>query len=344
MHLLIITRKIDAADPRVGFFTDWLKRFAQNLDRLSVITWQTSETSDLAENIKVYSLPKNKFLKIIILQKILWRLLSKVDGVFCHMNPEYTILAAPLAKIFRKKIVSWYTHGAVSWRLKIMEKFTNQILTASKESFRLPSKKLIVVGHGINTEKFNFSESKKQSGIFQILSVGRISPTKDYESMIKAMDILAQQGIIDVKLNIIGTVGLAEQQTYFNSLKEMVVKMNLTNQVEFLGAVKHNEIPNYLRTSDIFINLSGTGSLDKAILESMACGCLVLTSNIAFKNLIPNSFFIVQNQPKNLAEKIKWVKQLSSADRQEISHQLRKIVVSQHNLDNLIKKIISQFV
>lgn len=342
MRLLMITRKIDPHDERVGFVSDWVKKLAGRVDTLIVITWQPSRTDGVPSNVEIISLSGNSFLKIIKLKLTLLRALPQVDGVFCHMNPEYTIIVAPLAKLFRKKVVSWYTHGTVSWRLRLMVKLTDVVLTASQESFRLPSKKVTVVGHGIDVDQFR-PLNREPSSTLKLLTVGRISPTKDYESMIKALDILKAGGINQVQLDIVGAPGLDEHVSYLDNLKKMVVAMGLSDQITFAGALQHQEIPAQLQRADVFINLSGTGSLDKALLEAMACGCLVLTSNEAFKLLLPADLMIEQNNPQVLAAKIKWLAGLSAAARNTLGHQLRQTVVTNHNLDQLVVKIVHQF-
>src|SRR3989339_374793 len=77
-----------------------------------------------------------------------------------------------------------------NWLKKLAEKLTDKIFTASKESFRLPSKKVEVTGHGIDLDKFKPAEIKKDGSKFKIISVGRISPVKNYEIMINATEIL----------------------------------------------------------------------------------------------------------------------------------------------------------
>ena len=67
-------------------------------------------------------------------------------------------------------------------------------VTASRESYRLSSDKVIVTGHGIDTERFRpLAESGKSRKEQALLSVGRISPRKNYETLIKAMDILVHK-------------------------------------------------------------------------------------------------------------------------------------------------------
>jgi len=86
----------------------------------------------------------------------------------------------------------------------------------------------------------------------------------------------------------------------------------------------------------LFVNLSDTGSIDKAVLEAMACGLKILTSNEAFKNIVPEENFTDKNL-ENVAKKIIYLKESAS------NFSLRGYVAKNHNLDNLIIKTIQHF-
>ena len=362
MRILMITRKVDRYDPLAGFAYGWVKKIAQNLTQLDVLCLEKGDITGLPENVKIYSLGKEKknsrlkrFLKF---QSLALKLVPKSDGVFCHMNPEYTIAIAPYAKLFRKKIISWYTHGTVSPKLKLMERLANQILTASRESFRLDSKKVIVTGHGIDTEFFHppkpgqetitkFYLAGREAGelaTFKILTIGRISPTKDYESLIKAIDILVNdKKVKGLKAHIIGGPGLPEQKVYLENLRKMVEATKLQSVISFLGAISNIETVGHYQDANLFVNLSHTGSVDKAVLEAMSCGTLILTSNEAFKEIVGEEFIVDQNNPKKLAESIEWAMTLPEERVKEIKERLRNEVVTNHDLNNLAKKIVTQF-
>lgn len=362
MKLLMITRKVDRYDPLAGFAYGWVKKIAQNIDQLKVLCLEKGDISELPSNVQIYSLGKergaSRLARLWRWQILALKLVPKVDGVFCHMNPEYTIAIAPYAKLFRKRIVAWYTHGAVTSKLKILEKLADKILTASKESFRLASKKVLITGHGIDTELFHpprpgqetitkFYLAGREPGDlanFKILTIGRISPTKDYESLIKAVDILVNDKKIEnLQVNIIGGPGLAEQKVYLDNLQAMVEKMQLKKVIHFLGAISNIETVGHYQDADLFINLSGTGSVDKAVLEAMACGAMVLTSNEAFKNIVDADFMVEKDQPAKLAEKIQWVINLPEENKKMIKEKLRMEVLVHHDLNNLAKKIVNQF-
>jgi len=347
MKLLMITRKVDEKDSSpAGFTYNWVKKIGQKLEKLYVITWQKSARGDLPENIEIISLPNNKLLKIFVLPFKLFRVLPKVNGVFCHQNPEYTILAAPWAKLFGKKLVTWYAHGYVGWKLHLVNWLADKILTSSDKGCRLKyRKKIEVIGQGIDVDYFNKQlRVSNERSYFKILSIGRISPAKDYQTLIQAVGILVKNGIRDLRVQIVGGPALKRDREYFNDLKDMAEDRGLKNYVGFLGPIAHHKILSYYQDCDLFINSSHTGSMDKAVLESMACERLVLTCNEAFIDLLDDQRFIFQKKnPQDLAQKIINLMNLPLEKKQAIVQQLRDKVVKNHDLDNLVNRIISQY-
>ncbi len=349
MKLLMITRKVDKNDVLAGFAYDWVKKIGEKAGNLKVICLDKGDVSGLPESIEIYSLGGEKgfgkLRKFWNFQKLALKLIPKIDGVFCHMNPEYTILIAPCAKLFRKKIVAWYTHKQVTWKLRLVNLLADKILTASPESCRLKNRKKIkVIGHGIDINKFQISNFKFQiDSKFNILSIGRISPVKDYETLIKAIEILVKKENKKLELQIIGGPGLKSQKEYFEKLKQIVREKNLEHCIKFLGPIFHNQILPYYQNCDLFINLSGTGSLDKAVLEAMACGCLVLTSNESFSSILPAEFLTEKNQPEKLAQKIQFIMNMPNQEKKEIGNKFREKVKKDHNLDLLVLKIVGEF-
>ena len=345
MNLLIITRKVDENDSRVGFFNAWLYEFSKRTETLHVIAWQESASKELPrDNIKLIALRGGVVTKIFLLQKHLFFLLRKVDGIFCHMNPEYVILCAPLSKLFRKKLVCWYTHRAISIRRKLMEVFANTIMTASKESFREPlyKTKVKIIGHGVDLRYFTYSKKVLSKNKLTLLTVGRISPTKDIETMILGLSILLKSGVV-ARFNIVGEPALASDRVYLNNLKMMVEKLSLKQHVLFPGARAHYLMPQEYKTADVFINLSGTESIDKAVLEAMASGCFVLTSNEAFADVLAKRWMLTRNNPENLSEKIKEFIITPDEEIVNETERLRQFVEQEHNLENTVQKIISAF-
>jgi len=348
----MITRKVDWQDASpAGFTYSWVKKIAEQVDQLKVICLEKGDASGL-ENVEIYSLGKEKgfgkLRKFLRFQKFAWRLVRQADGIFCHQNPEYTILIAPYAKLFGKKIVSWYTHKEVSWRLYLVNLLADKILTASAESCRLKNRKKIeVVGHGIDIQKFKVQSPKSKitgrESKFRILSIGRISPVKDYETLIKAIENLISKDK-KIEVQIVGGPVLENEKKYFDNLRQLVKEKKLEEYIKFLGAVPHSQIVPYYQDCDLFINLSQTGSVDKAVLEAMACQKLVLTSNEAFVNILNDQRLLFEPKSlQDLAKKIVNLMNLPPEEKEKIGQQLRDKVVKNHNLDNLVDLLDNNF-
>lgn len=336
MKLLILTQKIDLNDGVLGFMHGWVEEFAKHYERVIVICLQKGEY-DLPENVKILSLGKekkqSKINYVVNFYKYIWQERKNYDIVFAHMNSEYVVLAGLLWKIWRKKIALWYTHKRVDFKLRLAEKLSDIIFTASNKSFRLKSKKVKVMGHGIDIERFVPALEPVKEKI--ILSVDRISPTKNQLEIIKLFSA-AKEKFADSRLYLVGAPALATDENYFNELKQYVKNNNLTEQVKFYGAIANKDMPNFYRQAKVFINLSSTGSLDKTILEAMACNLPVVTTNEALKNILP-----VKNYCQNLNIAEQRVIEFLQQDK---AVNYRDIVVSGHSLKSLIVNIIKKLV
>ena len=200
------------------------------------------------------------------------------------MNPIYIVLGGLFWRFTDKRVALWYTHKHVDWKLRIAELFAHTIFTASPESFRLQSEKLVVVGHGIDTDIMK-PVHRDENDVFRIVSVGRLSPVKDYETLIRAARRLRSVGK-SFKVLIAGVPGTPEQQQYADAVKVLVEKEGVEQEVDFVGAVGRDHLPTLLGTADLFVNMSRTGSLNKAVLEAMAAGVPTLSSNEAFARML----------------------------------------------------------
>ena len=340
IKLLIITQKLDKSDENLGFFHSWLKEFAKHCSELTVIASFVGKT-DLPENIRIYSLGKEsgtrKFFRIIKFWQLLFCHYSNANAVFFHMIPEFVLAATPFIFFSKKPIALWYTHKSVTRKLKLAEKLVDYIFTASELSFRLPSKKVIFTGHAIDTNFFQPAKKKTGQGV-KLLALGRISPIKGYEIIIRACSRLKNYWARSWVLSVVGGPLMPRDDEYLHSLKKLVQENDLGNRISFYGARPHTEIPEIYNDHDIFISMSSTGSLDKSVLEAMSAGLTVLVSNEAFQSILPGKYFLKKRSPEFLAERIKVL-----ADEPRPNFILRELVVGNHSLEKTIRKIMEIF-
>ncbi len=336
MKLLIITQKVDENDDNLGFFHGWLEEFSKNTEKTFVIS-QFVGNYNLPENVEVFSLGKekgySKIRQLFNFYELLFKNLAKVDAVFVHMIPLWVILGGPIFKIYRKKVYLWYVHKSVNFTLKLAEKFTEKIFTASLESCRLESNKIVITGHGIDVNRFKNTDSEFKNDKFRIITAGRITPIKNYDILIETAKILKDKGF-DFEIKIGGKPIMEGDKVYFEKLKNLIKNKLLEDKIFFIGAISYRNIAEFYHSGNLFVNFSDTGSLDKAVLEAMASGLLILTSNEAFRNILSEKYFVAKN-PKEIAEKI------IALSESGYDSSLRDYVVKNHNLNNLIAELIS---
>lgn len=347
MKLLIITQKVDRNDPILGFFHRWIIEFAKHYDSILVICLEKG-IYDLPENVRVLSLGKEQ--KVSRLQYILrfysyiWKERKNYDSVFVHMNPIYIVLGGVIWKILHKKITLWYTHKSVDWKLFIAEKFVNKIFTASKESFRLKSGKVMIVGHGIDTELYSgiVRSDRNSEDVIRIIQVGRITKIKNCDTLIQAVCFLKKSWNRKFEVFFIGSPVTSIDYEYKKIIDDLVKKSDLSDTVTFLGSISNDDIGKQYAQADVSINLTQTGGIDKVILESLATGVPTFFSNEALIEVYKpydKLFKINIRDSLELSEKIKLY--FSRNDRVDIEFILRNRIIEQFNIVSLITRISS---
>jgi len=345
MKLLILTQKIDKDDPILGFFHRWVEEFSKHCESV-ILVCLFEGRHNLPDNVKVFSLGKesgiSKFKYLKIFYRIIFKQRSNYDSVFVHMNPIYVCIGGLFWRLLGKKIGLWYAHKSVDTKLRIAEKLSDIVFTPSIESFRIKSKKVIITGHGIDVDKFSIADKKEIDKNFTILSVGRISPIKNYEILIEATKELRNKNI-DFRIIIIGGFAGKYDESYFKKLKDLVFKYELAGVVDFVGSVPHEKVIKYYKEADVFVNLSNTGSLDKAVLEAMACGVPVITSNEGLFSFLYKDVICGDLSAEKLSDKIIYFKNIELNQRNRIGEGLREEVANNYNIEILIPRIINIF-
>lgn len=342
-NILIITQKVDLQDDVLGFFYEWIVEFAKQWNKVTVIClWEG--THALPANVRIFSLGKEKkfgrmkylanFYRYIVGERNMY------DAVFVHMNPMYVLLGFPVWKILKKTISLWYAHGYVPLTLRIADVLTDFAFTSTPEGYRIDSKKIRIVGQGIAVEKFR-PGTNQSSGPFHIVSVGRVSPSKDYQTLLNAVTLLRSSLL---QVTIAGGPARESDAIYLERLKDEIVKKKLSSTVSFAGPIPNKNIVPLLQSADLFVNMGHTGSLDKAVLEAMACGLPVLTCNEAYDAIFGKDrdlFTYPKKDYQTLAQKIEYFIGLDPEERRRMGYHLRTTVVQDHNLQDLIRKITS---
>lgn len=342
MNLLIITQVVDTQDPILGFFHQWIEEFAKHCEKVTVICLREGEHA-FPGNVRVLSLGKEvgasrvKYLSRFYLY--IWRQQKQYDAVFVHMNPEYVILGAMIWRLLKKRIALWYTHKSVNSTLRFATRFAHVIFTASKESFRIKSAKVQVVGHGIDTDLFQFQEKTTAQSV-RLISVGRISRVKRQDLAIETLAELGERNI-DATLSVVGVPLTENDQSYKQELVQLAKRRGVHGHLVWRGPVVNTRLPEELERANILLHTSETGSLDKVVLEAMACGVPVVSSSEAVSAVVTSdlkSYTGIAAQPTALADVIMQV--CGNADHFQHIRLSSLRVARGHALRPLIENIV----
>jgi glycosyltransferase involved in cell wall biosynthesis len=199
--------------------------------------------------------------KIALLHSWDYRSLSK-EAIGCRL--------AGVKYLFTKKNNSW----SKRWFLKSLlahhiaydnplmkERFFNSALLKSKISF---------IPHGVDTQLF-YPKPKPDKPTFDLCFIGNINHNKNQAFIIKALQSLPDQ----VHLFLYGK----EEPVYTEALNLFINEQNLANRVHFMGYLENEMIPKVLNSHHVFVMASINEGLPLSIIEALACGLPVLSSD-----------------------------------------------------------------
>ncbi len=193
----------------------------------------------------------------------------------------------------------------------------------------VPDNKIEYIPNGIPEEFFKQPHGNENE---KILFLGRISPIKNIEVLIKAMKIIEDKNI---KLEIVGPA----EKRYLEKLKDLVNKEGLYKKVTFSMPIYNlKEKIRKIDSAKVFVLPSKREAMPQALIEAMSRKKIVISSdNLGARELIDdgkNGFLFKHGNEKDLAEKIKMAFYKNDKMREEAKKSVEKFRWS-----NIIEKI-----
>ncbi|MFY9493289.1 MAG: glycosyltransferase family 4 protein [Minisyncoccia bacterium] len=348
IKLLFITQKVDKNDDVLGVYHRWIEELSRKVDRINVICLYQGRT-ELPVNVRVFSLRKeygsSRWRRVFLFYKYIWILRKDYNSVFVHMNPLYILLGGLFWKIGGKQVFLWYNHPLGSLTTKLGIFLSHRVFCTSPFSFVSGFKKTRLMPVGIDTDFFkrNQDSVRRENSV---LYLGRVSPIKNLECLLAATRILDRQNISFV-VNVVGAAVSESNRVYLEKIKNMAADLTADGKVVFGKPVRNIDTPLVYVRSGVFVNLTATGSFDKAVVEAMACETPILVSNKLFDRILPpklkETCLFNENDADDLSKKIIKLLCLSKELKQEMGKELREIAVEKHSLALLIEILSKEF-
>ncbi|SEO83645.1 phosphatidylinositol alpha-1,6-mannosyltransferase [Halorientalis persicus] len=143
-----------------------------------------------------------------------------------------------------------------------------------RDLYRFDESKLVTVPPGIDTDRFGQTTGDHPSvsnDQTSILVLSRLDPRKGIDKAIRAF---ARLDDTDAELLIAGTGRLE------SSLKDLAEELGVREDVQFLGFVPDEELPELYASADLFVLPSEYEGFGIVFLEAMACGTPVVGTEV----------------------------------------------------------------
>lgn len=348
MRLVFVTQVLDADDAILGFVVRWVQGLARAVERVRVLALEVGDTHGLGPTVDVREIGRRGTLGRYLRYR---RFLTDAfdgegfDTLLTHMVPRYSSAAAGIARRRGVGHFLWYTHKGVDARLRRAVGVVDKVFTASDESMRVATPKKVVTGHGIDLEHFDARSAPEHPP--RLLGVGRLTESKDALTTVEGLARLVAAGH-DVHLDWIGGVRGPGDREYLARVQHRVRELGLQPRVRLHGERPYPEVPADYRRATLLVSTSRTGSVDKVVLEAMACRRPVVTCNESFPPILAElgqdaaRLVFPAGDAGALAERAAALLERDQAWRDALGTRLRAIVARDHEVDGLMRRLVHE--
>jgi len=307
--------------------------FAANGHEVYLIS--TTELNDYGgydERVKIYPLVRlfpgiwqiSKYLSGLIWLFQLRRLVRKIhpdilDAHFIKINGYLGVISGirPLvltawgSDILFTARLSWLHRILISYCLKKADSIVCRSPVVREEIIKLGAQadKINIILIGVDTDKFapcHKNEEFRQNLGFadsapMVISTRSLEPVYDLETLVKAVPLVLKE-IPETKFVIAG------QGSRRHYLEDLAGSLQVADSVKFVGLIPHDELPQYLASSDVYVSTSLSDGTSNSLLEAMASSLAPVVTDIPANRLWiddgKNGALFTVSEPEFLAARI----------------------------------------
>jgi len=269
------------------------------------------------EGFTIYksSSKSNKIRRLIEMCFAIIRYKNKVEYVlldtYSTSNFYYALLTSQLCRLFRLKYLPILRGGNLPYRLKQNSKLSSLIFNNSfqniapsgylKHEFEVKGYTTLLIPNVIPIIKYNFKNRQKlQPRLLYVRSFAKIyNPTMAIEVLKELKNTYSKAVLCMVGPDKDGTL---------KDVKHLINTYDLQDSVEITGVLPKKEWHEKSKDFDIFINTTNVDNTPISVIEAMALGLPVVSTNVGgLPYLISNNIdgvLVDKEQPILMAKKI----------------------------------------
>jgi len=226
-------------------------------------------------------------------------------------NFYYALITSQLARLRAIKYIPILHGGNLPQRLdtnpflsKLIFKHAYLNVAPSaylKQAFKKRGFKTKLIANPIDLKNYNFLKRKLKTP--KLLWVRAFAKIYNPQMAIEVLLFLKEK-YPSVKLCMVG----ADKDGSFLKIKNIVLERRIENQVEFTGFLKKKDWILLAKDYNIFLNTSNFDNMPVSVLEAMALGLAVISTNVGGMPFLikdkENGILVAKNNPKKMASKI----------------------------------------
>jgi glycosyltransferase involved in cell wall biosynthesis len=152
------------------------------------------------------------------------------------------------------------------------------------------------------------------------LAVGRLTVEKDYPTLIKAFSILSEKN--NFRLIILG------EGKKRSELESLIKRLELQEKIDLPGFTRNPYV--YMRNCDIFVLSSATEGFPNTLIEAMACGTPVVSTDCP-------------SGPREILDNGKFGKLVKVGDEKSLAEAILETIKNPLSSEELINRVREKF-
>lgn len=216
------------------------------------------------------------------------------------------------------------------------------LVTVSSEGMRAAAvragarpERIELVHHGVDTTRFAPGRARSD-GSARILSIRAIAPLYRHDTVIDAVASLADAGL---RAELVMT-RLNADVAHLAALEDRVRSRGIEDQVTWLDAVAHDDLPDLYRSGDVLVTIPETDSFPVTLLEAMASAVPAVVTDVpavapVYGGIDPltRELVVPVGDVDATASALRRVLELPAGDRARLADRLRAFVVATADYD-----------
>jgi glycosyltransferase involved in cell wall biosynthesis len=259
----------------------------------------------------LYSPLRLPFSRIDVFNTVMAPLVNASWSLVIHMKTMHAFTTpeaiAPLPRIYRRLNYPRTARAAAAIIIN-----SHSLRSEIEQHLDVDPSKLKLIYEAVDHELFNFSLRDAATaravvasyGVTKpfVLFVSSLWPYKNCEGLLRAW-ALARTDLGNRQLAIVGP---ARDQNYAARLHVLAAELGISSDVIFVGGVPLEETARFYQAADVFVYPSFNETFGLPILEAMACGCPVVTSDTSAMPEIAGGAAVLANprDPASIARSI----------------------------------------